>query len=151
LSPRLRVLFLCTGNSARSQIGEALLRQLARGQIDVYSAGTKPAQEVNPQATTVLERKFGIDVSPLRPKSMDEFSGQTFDVVITVCDQAAELCPVFPGAAHQLHWSFPDPALEPDAESQRRACERVANELAGRLRLWMSLPDIRRRLEQGGQ
>jgi protein-tyrosine-phosphatase len=143
----MRVLFLCVGNSIRSQIGEALLRQLSKGKASAFSAGSRPAANVHPQARAVLEHTFGIDVSGLRPKSISEFAGQRFDFVITVCDQEAELCPVFPGAEHQIHWSFDDPALEADSESQRRACERVATELAARLRTWLAVPDIQRRLE----
>jgi protein-tyrosine-phosphatase len=144
---RLRVLFLCTGNSARSQMAEALLRHLSKGCADVFSAGSDPASAIHPAARAVLEEKFGINTSSLAPKSMHEFIGERFDFVITVCDQVAESCPVFPGDPERVHWNFADPALEPTPEAQRRACEHVANGLAGRIRLWMSLPEIRRRLD----
>ena len=94
---RLSVLFLCTGNSARSQMAEALLTQLTKGRIDVVSAGSAPQAQVHPQAIAILRSRFGIDTSGLRPKSMSQFLGQHFDYVITVCDRAAESCPVFPG------------------------------------------------------
>jgi protein-tyrosine-phosphatase len=144
---RMRVLFLCVGNAARSQIGEALFRQLSQGRALAFSAGSRPAPEVHPQARAVLQG-LGIDVSGLRPKPISEFAGERFDYAITVCDHEAELCPVFPGADHQIHWGYDDPARQPDAESQRRVCEAVATELAARLRNWMALPDIRRRLDQ---
>ena len=94
---RLRVLFLCTGNAARSQMAEALLRYLSKGRADVFSAGSEPAREIHPIAKTVLEDKFAIDTSTLFPKSMNDFLGDRFDFVITVCDKVAERCPVFPG------------------------------------------------------
>lgn len=142
----LRVLFLCTGNAARSQMAEALLRHLSKGRADVFSAGSVPAQEIHPAAKAVLEDKFGIDTSELVPKSMNDFLGDRFDFVITVCDNVAERCPVFPGNPQRIHWSFEDPTLEPTPDGQRRACERVANGLADQLRIWMSLPDVRRNL-----
>ena len=145
--PRLRVLFLCTGNSARSQLAEALLRQLSRGRIDAYSAGSAPQLAVHPTATSVLEEKYGIPTDDLRPKNMSVFLGQRFDFVITVCDRAAESCPVFPGDPQRIHWSFEDPAAVQDPVAQRRAFEHVADGLVGRMRIWMSLPDIRRRME----
>jgi protein-tyrosine-phosphatase len=143
----LRVLFLCTGNAARSQMAEALLRQLSNGRADVFSAGSVPAADIHPQARAVLEDVFNIDTCGLRPKSMNSLLGERFDVVITVCDKVTERCPVFPGDPERVHWSFEDPALQSDAAAQRRACEHVANGLAGRLRIWMSLPEIRRRLD----
>jgi arsenate reductase (thioredoxin) len=103
-----RVLILCTGNSARSQMAEGLLRNMAGDRFEVFSAGTRPVG-LNPLAVEVL-REIGIDISHHRSKSADEFAGQHFDYVITVCDNARESCPVFPGAAQQIHHSFPDPA-----------------------------------------
>ena len=102
------MLFLCTGNSARSQIAEGLLRNEVGDRFDVFSAGTKPTT-VRPEAVTVMS-ELGIDISHQRSKSVDEFSGQEFDFVITVCDAANEACPVFPGKTKLLHWSFEDPA-----------------------------------------
>jgi protein-tyrosine-phosphatase len=143
----LRVLFLCTGNAARSQMAEALLRHLSRGRANAFSAGSAPAADVHPQARAVLEQTYGIDTAGLYPKSINSLLGESFDFVITVCDKVAERCPVFPGDPERIHWSFEDPVLQPDAAAQRRACEHVASGLAGRLRIWMSLPEIRRRLE----
>ena len=104
----IRVLFLCTGNSARSVIAEALLRQLGGDAFEVHSAGTHP-KGINPFTVKVLEQE-GIDVSSFTSKNVDEFIGRDFDYVVTVCDRAAEECPVFPGAPERIHWSFPDPA-----------------------------------------
>lgn len=103
-----RVLILCTGNSARSQMAEGLLRHLAGDRFEVFSAGTRPAG-LHPLPVEVL-REVGIDISDHRSKSVDEFAGQPFDCVITVCDNARESCPVFPGAGRLIHHSFPDPA-----------------------------------------
>jgi protein-tyrosine-phosphatase len=145
--PPLRVLFLCTGNSARSQMAEALLRHLSKGRCDVVSAGHAPRPAVHPLAKSTLQEKFGIDTTALRPKSTDTVLGERFDYVITVCDQAAEVCPVFPGPAERMHWSFADPAAVTDPETQRRAFENVADGLVARLNRWMALPEVRRRLE----
>jgi arsenate reductase len=103
-----RVLILCTGNSARSQMAEGLLRHLGGESYEVHSAGTKPAG-VNSFALEAM-REIGIDISSQRSKSVAEFEGQHFDTVITVCDTAAGQCPVFPGAPQRIHWSLPDPA-----------------------------------------
>ena len=103
-----RVLILCTGNSARSQMAEGLLRHLAGDRFEVFSAGTRPAG-LHPLSVEVL-REVGIDISDHRSKSVDEFAGQPFDCVITVCENARESCPVFPGAGRLIHHSFPDPA-----------------------------------------
>jgi protein-tyrosine-phosphatase len=144
---RLRVLFLCTGNSARSQMAEALLRKLSHGHADVFSAGTDPRPQVHPLAKAVLEEDFDVDTSVLHPKRLDQFVGQQFDYVITVCDSAAESCPIFPGDPERIHWTFEDPAAAPSGPGQRRAFEAVANGLAGRLRVWMALPAVRTKLE----
>ena len=111
-----RVLFLCTHNSARSQMSEGLLRELGRGDFEVFSAGTE-ATHVRPLAIKAMAEK-GIDISAQRSKVLTEYLGEPFDYVITVCDQANESCPVFPGARNRLHWSFPDPskATGPEAE-----------------------------------
>ena len=146
-NPPLRVLFLCTGNAARSQMAEALLRHLSKGRTEVFSAGNAPKPALHPVAKSTLEEKFGIDTTGLRPKSMDDFLRQQFDYVITVCDNAAEACPVFPGRAKRIHWSFEDPAGVHDADAQRQAFETVAHELAARLRIWMALPEVSARLQ----
>jgi arsenate reductase len=103
-----RVLILCMGNSARSQMAEGLLRHLAQGAIEAHSAGTHPFT-VNPLVIKAMA-EIGIDISRHRSKSITEFLGQSFDYVITVCGSAKESCPVFPGAPQRVHWSFPDPA-----------------------------------------
>lgn len=105
-----RVLVLCTGNSCRSVMAEALINALGQGRFIAESAGSHPTGEVHPLALETL-RRHGISYGEPRSKSWDEFTGQTFDLVITVCDQAAaESCPVFLGPAKKLHWSTPDPA-----------------------------------------
>jgi len=103
-----RVLFLCTGNSARSVIAEALLKKIGGDDFEVYSAGTDP-KGINPYTVRVLEQEH-IDTTAFYSKNMSDFVGQRFDYVITVCDQAAERCPVFPGDPTRIHWSFTDPA-----------------------------------------
>src|SRR5580698_4006869 len=106
----LRVLILCTGNSARSQMAEGLWRHEAGDRFEVFSAGTRPSK-VRPEAIAVM-KELGIDISGHRSKSIDEFVGQEFDYVITVCDHANEICPVVPVKAQRLHWSFADPTDE---------------------------------------
>ena len=114
-----RVLFLCTGNSARSILAEALLKEMGGDDFEVYSAGTDP-KGLNPYTVKVLEREH-IAVSAFHSKNMNEFLGQTFDYVITVCDNAAERCPVFPGDPERIHWSFPDPAAVEGDEAVKMA------------------------------
>ena len=143
---RLSVLFLCTGNCARSQMAEALLRQLSANRIDVRSAGSAPEAQLHPMARATLEGKYAIDTSDLRPKSLSQFLDHRFDYVITVCDRASEACPAFPGDPQRIHWSFADPVRVENEEERRRAFEHVATGLAARLRIWLSLPDISRRL-----
>ena len=108
MSDKQRVLILCTGNSARSQMAEGLLRHDGGARFAVYSAGTHPSQ-VRPEAIEAM-REIGIDLSAHRSKSVDEFIGQNFDYVITVCDNARENCPIFPAQTKLIHWSFADPA-----------------------------------------
>jgi arsenate reductase (thioredoxin) len=127
-----RALILCTGNSARSQMAEGLLRHLAGNQLEVFSAGTKPSQ-LRPEAVTVM-RELGIDISGQRSKSINEFAGQAFEYVITVCDDAKESCPVYPATTKRIHWSIEDPAAEMGSEEQRLAAFRCArNHLQERL------------------
>lgn len=118
-----KVLILCTGNSCRSQMAEGILRHYGGASFEVFSAGTRPSS-VHAAAIQVM-REIGIDISGQRSKHVDEFSGQTFDYVITVCDHAKESCPLFPGQAARLHWSFPDPpqkkALTPEVLDEFRA------------------------------
>lgn len=132
-----RVLILCTGNSARSQMAEGLLRDLAGERMDVWSAGSRPSV-VNPLAIAAM-RERGIDISGQRSKHLDEFRSQPFDEVITVCDNAAETCPIFPGPARRIHWSFPDPAAVEGDEAARLAMFRdVRDAIEARLREWVA-------------
>jgi arsenate reductase (thioredoxin) len=144
---RFRVLFLCTGNSARSQMAEALLRKLSHGRADVFSAGTHPQDRVHPLALRTLEDHFDVDTVGLHPKNLDQFTGQQFDYVITLCDRASETCPVFPGDPERIHWSFEDPSAVEGDEARLRAFETVARDLAARIRVWMALPSVQGRLE----
>ncbi|OGW90989.1 MAG: protein tyrosine phosphatase [Omnitrophica bacterium RIFCSPHIGHO2_02_FULL_63_14] len=104
---KTRILILCTGNSCRSQMAEGILRHYGGDRFEVASAGSKPSQ-VNPTAIKVM-KEIGIDISGQRSKHLNEFLNRPFDAIITVCDSANETCPVFPGPAKRLHWSFPDP------------------------------------------
>jgi arsenate reductase (thioredoxin) len=108
-APPVRILVLCTGNSCRSILAEALFRQLGGDRVDVQSAGSRPAGSVNPRTIQVLD-EAGLEHGWARSKSMTEFLDREFDHVLTVCDDAAEACPVFPGPAQRTHWSIPDPA-----------------------------------------
>ncbi len=112
-----RVLVLCTGNSARSQMGEGLFRVEGGGEVEVFSAGTKPGS-VRAEAIAVM-KEIGIDISGHRSKSVEELAGQTFDYVVTVCDNARDTCPVFPAGAERIHWSFEDPAAVEGSETKR--------------------------------
>ena len=129
-----RVLFLCTGNSARSQMAEGLLRHLAGEEFEVYSAGTNPKGLHN--ASIAAMNEIGIDISRHRSKALDEFLGQGFDYVITVCDRAKQQCPVFPGAT-PIHWGFDDPAEAPE-QQQSQAFRRARDEILRRLRLFLA-------------
>ena len=138
MADRTRVLILCTGNSARSQMAEGLLRAYGGEAFEVFSAGTHPSI-VRPEAIEAMA-EIGIDISGHRSKSVDEFAGESFDYVITVCGRAAENCPVFPGRAERLAWDFDDPAaVEGDHEVRLAAFRRVRDELLGRLRLFITL------------
>ncbi len=121
-----RVLILCTGNSARSQMAEGLLRHLSQNRLEVRSAGTQPSA-VNPLAIEAM-REIGLDISAHRSKSVAEFEGQRFDTVITVCDRAAEHCPVFAGAPERIHWSLPDPAAVNGTHEEKLAAFRNARD-----------------------
>ena len=123
---KAKVLFLCTHNSARSQMAEGLLRHLAGDRFEVMSAGTE-ATHIRPQAVRAMD-ELGIDISAHESKTLDRYLGQPFDYVITVCDQANEACPIFPGARRRLHWSFEDPAQASGTEEERiRVFQSVRN------------------------
>jgi arsenate reductase len=117
-----RLLVLCTGNSARSQMGEGLFRKEGGQEYEVVSAGTKPSR-VRPEAIAVM-KEVGVDISGNRSKSVDEFAGQAFDYIVTVCDNARDSCPAFPGVGERIHWSFEDPAAVEGNEDERRAAFR---------------------------
>lgn len=122
----MRVLILCTGNSARSQMAEGLLRAMADDGSTIASAGTRPVG-LNPLAVEAMQ-EIGIDISGQRSKSVTEFDGQRFDSVITVCDSAAEECAIFPGGTKRVHWSLPDPAAAEGSFEQKLAAFRSVRE-----------------------
>ena len=133
-----RVLILCTGNCVRSQMAEGLLRHLGGSAYDVHSAGSHPNGYVSPLAIEAM-REIGIDISGHRSKSISEFAGQRFDTVITVCDSAAEECPVFPGAPQRIHWSIWDPGAATGSHEEKLAAfRRIRDDLAARLREFLS-------------
>lgn len=141
----LKILILCTGNSCRSILAEALLNHLGQGRVQAFSAGSKPAGEVHPKSLALLQSK-GISTEGLRSKSWDEFGDTAFDAVITVCDNAAgEACPLFPGAPVKAHWGVPDPAgaTGTDAEIMQVFASACAT-LEARIRALLDLPpDLR--------
>jgi len=136
-----KFLFLCTGNSARSIFGEYLLRRLGGSRFQVFSAGSFPTGIVNPLAVQVLKDVYNIDASEARSKSWEEFKGVEFDFVVTVCDNARESCPLWPGQPIVAHWGSPDPAAVEGSDSEKyRAFKEVAFEINRRLQLFTSLP-----------
>lgn len=135
---KYRVLVLCTGNSARSQMAEGLINARLADRFEAFSAGTQPAGYVHPQAIAAL-REIGIDISDHRSKPADEFRGMPFDVVITVCDDAAENCPVWLGEGQRAHIGFSDPAAAPPDEQARQfraVRDAIQDRLLGYLRTW---------------
>jgi arsenate reductase len=139
-----QVLILCTGNSARSVIGEYLLRAKGRGRFAVSSAGSHPTGKVNPLAVRVLRERYNLDASAARSKSWDEFKGVKFDFVITVCDNAREQCPIWPGQPMIAHWGSPDPAAaEGTDEEKYRVFVNVASQIARRVELFCAFPDAK--------
>lgn len=132
-APPIRILVLCTGNSCRSIMAEALFREIGGERVAVESAGSRPAGAVNPRTIATLD-EAGIDHSWARSKSMTEFLGREFDHVLTVCDNAAEACPVFPGPAVRTHWSIPDPADATGTDEEQLAVYRATlADLRGRI------------------
>jgi arsenate reductase (thioredoxin) len=137
-----KTLILCTGNSARSIIGEYLLRSKGRGRFEVFSAGAHPTGKVNPLALWVLKDRYGIDAGDARSKSWEEFKDVKFDFVITVCDRARESCPVWPGQPVIAHWSSPDPAAVEGTDEQKKSFfVQIGVQLALRIELMCDLPD----------
>jgi arsenate reductase (thioredoxin) len=131
-----RVIFICTHNSARSQMAEAFLRKLGGDRFEAFSAGMQPS-EVRPEAIQVMA-EVGIDISHQRPKRIDPFLGESFSWVITVCDRAREACPVFPGAERAGHWQFDDPADASGTPEERLTVfRRVRDEIRDRMRLFI--------------
>ena len=135
--PPYQVLILCTGNSARSVLGEYLLRARGKGRFAVHSAGSHPTGRMNP-----LAEKYGLDASAARSKSWDEFKGVKFDFVITVCDNAREACPIWPGQPVVAHWGSPDPAGAVGSEEEKYQCfVNVASQIDSRVELFCAFSD----------
>jgi protein-tyrosine-phosphatase len=135
---RVRVLFLCTGNSTRSQIAEALLRQLAGEAVEAHSAGSHP-RSVHPSAVRVM-RERGMDISSKEATPLSRFARQRFDYVVTLCDRVREVCPEFPGGPERIHWSIADPALEGDTDDESYpAFQRTAAEIEDRVRFLLHI------------
>jgi arsenate reductase len=131
-----RILVLCTGNSARSQMGEGLFRTEGGDSFAVFSAGTRPST-VRPEAIAVM-KEIGIDISGQRSKSVEEFSDQSFDYVVTVCDNARDNCPVFPAGAARFHWSFEDPAAVDGSDAERlSAFRRIRDQIHERVKAFV--------------
>jgi len=131
-----RVLILCTGNSCRSHMAEGLLREAAGDLLEVHSAGSKPAGFVHPESIEVL-REIGIDISSHTSKSMNEFLDRDIETVITVCGNADQACPIFPGQVNRHHWPFDDPAHASGSEEEvRNAFRRVRDEIAAVFRAY---------------
>jgi arsenate reductase len=136
-----RVLFLCTGNSARSVFAEYFLKELGKGRFEAYSAGAQPAGRVNPLTLRVLREDFRIDAHDARSKSIDAVKDIAFDLVVTVCDNARQACPLFLGNPPAIHWNIADPAaVEGDDAEKLRAFRSAAQELRRRVQLLCALP-----------
>ena len=128
-------------------MAEAILRHFAKGAVEGESAGSNPKPEINPLAREAVRKILGLEMTGQHPKSMDRFIKEKFEYVVTVCNRAAEVCPTFPGA-EIIGWSLPDPAEAAGTdEEKRRAFENSARELIRRIRLWLSLPAVRQRIE----
>jgi len=139
-SKKFKILFLCTGNSARSILAEFFLRRLAPEHFEVFSAGASPKGRVNPYVLELLQDGYHIDASAARSKSWEEFRDVKFDFVVTVCDKARESCPVWPGQPIIAHWGSEDPDAVEGEEERRKAVKRVAGEIYRRLGLFTALP-----------
>ena len=136
---RARVLFLCTHNSARSQLAEGIMRQLGGDRVEVFSAGSEPSA-IHPGAIRVLT-SLGIDPNVHHAKHLNQYCNQSFDYIITVCDRVRETCPVFPGDPERIHWSFADPAMIEDEEQRQHAFDQTATQLMTRVRYLLTLID----------
>jgi ArsR family transcriptional regulator, arsenate/arsenite/antimonite-responsive transcriptional repressor / arsenate reductase (thioredoxin) len=141
--PQTRVLFLCTHNSARSQMAEGILRHLGGEHIAAFSAGSEPSQ-VHPQAVRAMAA-LDMDISQQQSKHLDTLANQSFDYIITVCDRVREVCPLFPTDTERIHWSFADPAAVDDQAARARAFQQTAQQLVTRVRHLLSLIDQEQR------
>jgi arsenate reductase len=134
--PKKRVLFLCTHNSARSQMAEGLLRAMAGERFEVFSAGTEKTR-VQPLAVDAM-REIGIDLSGHTSKTLDAFGDDPFDFVITVCDRANESCPLFPGKTERIHWSFDDPTAATGSDEEKLAAfRRIRDQIRAKIAAWI--------------
>jgi arsenate reductase len=137
----MRVLFLCTHNSARSQMAEGLLRSMAGDRFEAFSAGTE-ATRVRPEAISVMA-EMGVDISAQESETLERYLGETLDLVVTVCDDANESCPTFPGARERLHWSFPDPSKAAGGYEERlRVFREVRDEIRVRIEGELAKPGV---------
>jgi arsenate reductase (thioredoxin) len=142
MAQKKKVLFLCTGNSARSIFGEYFLKELGKDRFEAHSAGAQPAGRVNPLTLEVLKEDYHIDAAAARSKSSQEFDDTKFDLVITVCDNARQSCPIFPGAPKVIHWNIADPAAVTGTDEQkRRAFKTAAQSIRQRVQLLCALPE----------
>ncbi|MDZ4781270.1 MAG: arsenate reductase ArsC [Planctomycetia bacterium] len=138
MSSRKRVLILCTGNSARSQMAEGLWNHLAGETWEAHSAGSRPSGYVHPLAIDAMA-EIGVDISAHDSKHVDHFAGQSFDLAVTVCDNARESCPIIPGANQSEHWPFDDPAAATGAEeTQRQRFREIRDQIRTRIESWLS-------------
>lgn len=139
--PKFKLLFLCTGNSARSILAEFILKKTAAHKFEVVSAGSNPKSSPHPLALEVLRNQYKLDVSDARSKSWSEFEGEEFDFVITLCDSAKESCPVWPGQPIIAHWPSPDPAdFAGTEEEKQKVFWQVSQQIQRRVELLSSLP-----------
>ncbi|OGD52804.1 protein tyrosine phosphatase [Candidatus Bathyarchaeota archaeon RBG_13_38_9] len=147
---KIKVLFLCTGNSARSQMAEAFLRKYAGNKFEVYSAGFEP-KEINPFTIKVME-ELGYDLSNQRSKSIDEYLGKMhFGIIVTVCDKAEKVCPTIPGVAERLHWPFEDPAtFEGTDEEKMQKFREIRNQIHDKIKYWVQKNNIMTLLARTG-
>jgi protein-tyrosine-phosphatase len=129
-------------------MAEAMLRNLTKGRVDVYSAGSDPRDEIHPLARRVMQEKYRLDLAGQYPKPISRLLGQHFDYIIAVCNKAAEACPVFPGDPERINWLYDDPAAAQGTPEQRyRAFETVAREMMIRMRIWIQLPAVAARIQ----
>ena len=137
-----RILFLCTGNSARSIFTDYLMNKIGKGRFEAYSAGSEPTGRVNPFALQALREQYNINAHDARSQSWDEFKDTKFDIIITVCDRAKESCPIFPGQSIVAHWSIADPALATENDEQKlRQFREAALQIQRRIELLCSFPN----------